>query len=412
MADELTGGPRVPYRSVFGRLSPRHRRVLAAVAAVLALVGGLVAASLTRTAAPGRNSFADGTATVVGGRVVALASGRQQLFALVDPCPGRAEGCTPILVSSPDEGVHWTRRPLPGGHPPMTGRSPWTLVVLPDERPAIEIGTTLYVGTADGAGYTSRPEHPGPAVGRVPVTPADPGDPAARTARLPDGMIRLCPAPACGRPVVRYLEAGTGLLRPLMQQPPLVPRAVAVGGRSIWVAGPEPRSRAYAAAVSPDGGRTWLRIALPEASTDPELTPILRPDPRGDRAYLLFAYPALELGQRPIYDVWTLDSPDPGEGRGPGAAPRRVSPDSNMSAYDAIVLDNGLLLYSDGGSSATLAPTGVVRPQLGVDPVAVGSLRYGKDGHVVGTVTRDAAAIAVSGSGNPDDWQVRPITLP
>ena len=409
MADELTGGPPVHYRSVSGRLSRRRRRVLAGVAGVAALAGGLVAAGLTRTAAPGRTAAAHRTATVVGGRVAALTSGRHQVFALVDPCPGRAEGCTPILVSSPDEGVHWARRPLPAGHPPMTRRSPWTLLVLPDERPALEIGTTLYVGTADGTGYTSRPEHPGPAVGRVPVTPDGRPDPAAR---LPDGLVRLCPAPACGRPVLRYLDAATGQLRPLTRQPPLVPAAVAVGGPWLWVAGLEPRSRAYAAALSPDGGRTWQRIALPGASTDPDLSPILRPDPRGDRAYLLFAYPPLELGQRPIYDVWTLASPDPGLGRGPGAVPRRVWPEENMSAIDAIALDNGLLLCSDSGRSATLAPNGVVRSQLGRDPVTIGSLRYGGDGHVIGAVIDDTATIVVSESGAPDDWQTRPITLP
>ena len=414
MSDELVGGPRKLHRSAVKRLPYRRRRVLAAVAGALALIAGLVVADLDKTVVSGGDSVTDGTAVALEGRVAALAAGGQWVYALVDPCPGRAEGCTPVLASSEDEGVHWVRRSLPGGQPPMTARSSWQLTVLPDGRPVLEIGTTLHVGTADGAGYTSRPERAGPAVAGVPLGPADPRDPAGATSRLPAASVRLCPATACARPIVQYLDAGTGHLSALKQQPPLNPAAVAVGGSSIWAAGIDLRSRGYAAAVSPDGGRTWQRIALPEASTDNELTPILRPGARGDWAYLLFAYSPLERGQRPIYDVWTLATPDPGPGNKPGAAPRRVWPESTMSAADAVALDNGLLLCSDSGSSFTLSPTGVVDgpdTNPGRNPVAVRSLLRGQHGHIFGTIVGDVAAIAVSAAGTPARWPIRPIIV-
>ena len=223
-------------------------------------------------------------------------------------------------------------------------------------------------------------------------------------------MARICAKPRCAVPRLEYLDPRTGARGPLVHQPPVPPRVLGVAGGQLWVAGIDPATRHYAVAVSTDDGARWARVPLPKVSTDPALVPRLVPVPE-----LRPGVPAAGVrdrrGGRDL--VRRLAGPAPDA----GTAPHRVRPSAPITGVEgAVGIKDGRLAITDG-QPIVLGPDGSEdRAQLS----DVDSSRYvlrnpmrGPHLLLVAEAIRTdgAASIATSDSGNPNDWDVRPIVL-
>jgi hypothetical protein len=390
-----------PRRSVRGVTLPaglrRHGRV-AAIVAVLVAVAAVVA--ISRAGVTGLQAAAP-TPTPsqppLAGEVLNLVAGQNTVYAVASDC---LRGCRPTLVASDDDGHAWTALRLPGPAVTAPVARSWTLAVsgvedlLAIEDPAAGVVT---VGSANSPFQTRK---------------IVAGDPVERVPAGREAMTRICGKPRCATPTLEYLEPRTGRRGPLATQPPFPPKALGVGGTQLWVAGIDPRTRRYALAVSVDDGASWSVVPLPKASTDPALVPRLVPIPELDEAYLLQGYPNGE-GSQTSYDIWLVPAPvTPPATTEP---PSRVRPDQPISAVGGVVgLKDGRLLF-DGPT--VLSPDGTEDRAPLPD---VESARYvlrqpmrGPHLLVVAEALRTdgAASIAISDTGNANDWDVRPITL-
>jgi hypothetical protein len=390
-----------PRRSVRGVVLPaglrRHGRVIAVVA-VLVAVAGVVAVS--RAGVQGLQVAAPTPSPTppLTGEVLDLAAGQNTVYAVASDC---LRGCRPTLVASDDDGHRWTVLRLPGAAVTAPVARSWTLAVsgvedlLAIEDPA---AGTVTVGNANSPFQTRK---------------IVAGDPVARVPADRESMTRICAKPRCATPILEYLEPRSGRRSPLATQPPIPPRALGVGGSQLWVAGIDPHTRHYALAVSVDDGASWSTVPLPKASTDPALVPRLAPVPELDRAYFLQGYPNGE-GSQTSYDIWLVPAPV----RPPGISeqPKRVRPDPPIPGVSEVVgLKDGRLVI-DG--AVVLSPDGTQDRATASD---VDSARYvlrepmrGPHLLVVAEAVRTdgAASIAVSGTGDPNDWAIRPIVLP
>jgi len=392
-----------PRRSVRGVALPaglsRHGRAVAVVA-VLVAVAGVVAVSRAgvdglQVAAPPTPSPTPPSLT---GEVLDLAAGQNTIYAVASDC---LDGCRATLVASDDDGHRWTMLRLPGATVSTPVARAWTLAVsgvedlLAIEDPA---AGTVTVGNANSP-FQTRKIVAGEPVPRVP---------AGR-----ESMTRICVKPRCATPILEYLEPRSGRRSPLATQPPIPPRALGIGGSQLWVAGIDLRTRHYALAVSVDDGATWSTVPLPAASTDPALVPRLAPIPELDRTWFLQGYPDGADNQT-SYDMWVVPAPVP-----PPAVsepPKRVRPDPPLSGVSGVVgLKDGRLV-PDG--AVVLSPDGTQDRATAPD---VDSARYvlrqpirGPHLLLVAEAVRTdgAASIAVSDTGDPNDWAIRPIVLP
>ena len=406
MDDDVIGSeperaPR-PRRSLGGRTLPagvrRHARLVAIVSA-LVLAAGVVAISRAgvgtlQTAVP----LPAPTPPPVNGEVLNLASGQNTVYALASDC---LEDCRPTLVASTDDGFGWTPLRLPGR--PVTGPAArsWTLTVsgvedlLAIEDPA---AGTLTVGNTDTP---------------FQVRKITTGEPVVRVPADRESMTRLCRPPRCPTPTLQYLEPTTGRRRALATQPPVPPQVLGVGGTQLWVAGIDPRTRHWAVAVSVDDGADWSTAPLPEASTDRTLVPRLAPVPELDRTWFLQGYPDGE-GVQTSYDLWVVPRPVP-----PPALtepPHQVRPEGGLNSVGGVVgLKDGALLV-DG--VAVVSSDGVmdrlVSPDVDASRYVLRRPMRGPHQLLLADAVRTdgVASIAVSRTGDPNDWAVRPIVLP
>ncbi len=393
---------RVPLPAGVGR----HGR-LAAIVAVLVVVAGVVVVSRAGVTGlqPSVPPTPSPTSPPLTGDVLYLAAGRNTVYAVASDC---LRNCRPTLVASHNDGFRWTELRLPGAAVTAPVVRPWTLSVsgvedlLAIEDPAAGVVTV---------GNTSTPFQARKIV---------PGAPVVRVPTDRESMTRVCAKPRCRTPTLEYLEPRTGVRSPLATQPPFPPQVLGAGGAQLWVAGIDPRTRHYAVAVSFDDGATWSRVPLPKASTDAALVPRLVPVPEQNQAYFLQGYPD-GPGVQTSYGIWLVPAPSPGG----TAVPRQVRPDQPISAVDgAVGLEDGRLALTGAGdgdatgsSSVVLSPDGTVDRALTPD---VNSPRYvlrsplrGPHQLIAAEAVRldGAASIAVSATGNPTDWDIRPIRL-
>jgi hypothetical protein len=236
------------------------------------------------------------------------------------------------------------------------------------------------------------------------------GPPLPRVPAGRESMARICGKPRCAAPTVEYLEPRTGLRSPLLTQPPFPPRVLGVAGSQLWVAGIDPATRHYAAAVTADDGATWSAVPLPQVSTDTGLVPRIEPIPELDQAYLLLGYPSGD-GVQTSYDIWIVPAPST------TATPHRVRPEQAIPSIEgAVGLKDGRLVLT-GGPTTVLSPDGVEDTAAVSD---VDASRYvlrqpmrGPHLLLVAEAVRTdgVASIATSDTGDVNDWDVRPIVL-
>lgn len=372
----------------------RHRRLVVAVVLVAAVVGGVA----VLRAGIGNLRPEHGAGAPVrplAGSVLTLAAGQNTLYALASDC---SAGCRPMLLASDHDGAGWTTIDLPGMPSDPSAVASWQLAASGvEDSLAVEDDDagTVAVGTA-ATGFVTRKIIP-----------------AAARPRVPSGresMVRICAAPRCRTPRLDYLEPRTGERGPLLVQPALAPRAIAVAGTQIWAAGIDPATGRYAVAVSVDDAGSWSTVPLPAASTDPDLVPRIVPVPERDTAWLVLSRPA-RRGQVTAEQLWTV--PAPGSG-----APQRVRPDEELGpGIGAVGLKDGRLALVDRGLLTVLATDGVADRMAGSD---VDSTRYAlrepqRGPHLIFVAlavrTDGVAAIATSLTGAPGDWTVRPVVL-
>ena len=370
----------------------RHGRVVAVVC-VLAAVAGVV--GISRAGVGSLHASEPPPPPPLMGEVLNLAAGRTTVYAVATDC---RHGCRPTLLGSDDDGYRWTELRLPGGRVSAPVARAWTLDVsgvedlLTIEDPATG---TITVGNLN-TGFTTRKVVAGGPVARVPADR--------------EAMARICAEPRCPTPTLEYLEPRTGRRSPLATQPPFPPRVLAVGGSQLWVAGIDPRTRHYAVALSVDDGATWSTVPLPAVSTDPALVPQLAPVPELDRVWLLQGYPDGE-GVQTSYDIWVVPAPTPG-----AQPPHRVTPDPDVSSVRGVVGLRDGRLSIDG--IIALAPDGTEKRMAMPDRDA--AFRYILTRPLRGSHqlflaeaarTDGVASIAVSGTGDADDWTMRPIVV-
>jgi hypothetical protein len=391
-----------PRRSVRGVQLPaalrRHRR-LAGTLAVLVAVAGVVAISragvTSLTSGSGAQAGASPTKPPVAGEVLSLAAGEQAVYAVVNEC---LQGCRPTLVASEDDGRRWATLTLPGARVGAPVARSWRLTVSGvEDLLAVEDDArgTLAVGNSNTP-FVSRRIVDGPALARVP-TGWEP-------------MTRLCGKPRCATPTVEYLEPRTGRRGPLLNQPPFPPRVLGAAGSQLWVAGIDPATRHYAAAVTADDGASWSAVPLPQLSTDSGLVPRIEPIPELDQAYLLLGYPSGD-GVETSYDIWVVPAPSI------SATPHRVRPEPAITSVEgAVGLKDGRLVVT-GGPTTVLSPDGVAdtAPVSGVDASRYVLRQPMRGPHLLVVAeavrTDGVASIATSDTGDANDWDVRPIVL-
>jgi hypothetical protein len=393
--------PRRPVRAVpLPALLRRHGRIVAVVAVLVAVAGvvvisragvsGLQAAAPTPTPSP---------RPPLRGEILGLAAGDDTVYAVASDC---ARGCRPTLVASDDDGHAWNALRLPGAPVTTPVARSWTLAVSGVE--------DLLAIERPGAGVVLVGSRNTPFQARKIVA----GDPVSRVPTGRESMTRICAKPRCATPTLEYLEPRTGRRGPLVTQPPVPPRVLGVGGFQLWVAGIDPLTRHWALAVSVDDGASWRSQPLPEASTDPALVPRLVPVPEQNEAYFLQGYPDGD-GVQTSYDIWVVPEPLPPPD--PTRLPGRIRPDSPISAVEGVVgLRDGRLVITAGGT-IVLSPDGTVdRPSLSDGEAARYVLQQPMRGPhllVVAEAVRTdgAASIAISATGDANDWDIRPIVL-
>ena len=401
--DDVIGGapdPRPPPPSQRSWRLPaaagllRRRRRLVATVAVVAVVAAVVAVS--RAGLPDPSPTGPGAASAtppvpVTGELLQLASGQQNLYALVQDCPGPPDPCRLRLVVSGTDGRAWRSVPLPDARASIAAARAWRLEVSGSEDLLSiedEPAGVVHLGRSDGT-FVIRRIAAGPDLHRVPANR--------------ESLTRLCDRPRCATLTVEFLEPRTGMRGRLAIQPPFPPAVLAVEGGQLWVAGIDPRTRQYTVAVSTDDGGSWHAVALPGVPPGDGAVARLVPVPERDLTYLLLGRPTAE-GVEAVSAVWTV--PDPRR----GGAPQQVRPQSELSVQSAVGLRDGRLALV-GDAPAVLSPDGAVTRSEAAVPVRR-ILRGPHSLLVAEADPPDGLGIAVSDTGNPDDWQVRRIRLP
>ena len=394
-APERPRRPRGPARRLrLPSAARRHGRVVAVVCA-LAAVAGVVA--ISRAGVDGLQAAGPPPPPPLTGEVLTLAAGRNAMYAVATDC---AHGCRPTLLGSDSDGYRWTDLPLPSRLAGAPAARSWTLGVsgvedlLAIEDPA---AGTVTVGNLNTE-FRTRKIEPGPPLPRVPADR--------------ETMTRICPPPRCRTPILEFLEPRTGVRSPLETQPPFPPLALGVGGTQLWATGIDPRTRHYAVALSRDDGATWSTVPLPGVSTDPALVPRLAPVPELDRTWFLQGYPDGE-DEQTSYDIWLVPAPV-----APPAVSeplRQVIPDPDINGASRVVglrdgrlaIDGRTVLAPDGSQKRTTVPDVESARYLRRWPIR------GPHQLLVAAVVRTdgVASIAVSRSGDPEDWAVRPVVL-
>jgi hypothetical protein len=378
----------------------RHRRVLVALAVIVAVVGvvAVLRAGITGLKperGPGAPVAGAQRKPPLAGSVITLVSGQNTLYALAAES---AAGSRPILLASENDGATWSTLTLPGMPSDQSAVAGWQLTVTGvEESLAVENGdgATITVGGADIPFVTRR------------IVPRE------SWARVPAGreaMVRICGQPRCRTPRLEYLEPRTGELGPLHVQPPITARAIGVLGGQLWVAGVDPATGKYAVAVSMDDAGSWTTVSLPQVSIDSSLVVRLLPVPELNTAWLLLGKPA-RRGAIAATDLWVVPT------RGAGA-PHQVRSENPLdSLTGAVSLKDGRLVVIERGVLTVLAQDGVADVAESSDVGSVGYvLRQPQRGPhllVVALALRSdgVAAIATSLTGNANDWKIRPVVL-
>ncbi|HEV7654462.1 MAG TPA: hypothetical protein VGP36_06965 [Mycobacteriales bacterium] len=372
-----------------------HRR-LAVTLLVLVAFGGVVAISRAgvhglKSAEPAVQA-AGPPAPPLSGQILALAAGQNVVYVVADDC---AQDCRPLLVATGDDGRTWAGLRLPGAPVTAATARTWRLTVtggedlLAIQDPA---GKTVTVGSTSSRFQTHKIVD---------------GPPLARAPAGWEAMLDLCPRIRCATPALEYVEPRTGVRSLLETQPPVPARVLGVGGSQIWVAGVDPGTRQWAAAVSADDGATWATSALPGVSTAAGLVAQLLPVPELDQAYLVLGKPDGQGGQA-LTDIWSVRA---------SGAPSQVRPSTALGAVEGAVATKDGRLVLTGTTTTVLSPDGGEKRS---DASDVDSTRFvlsnpmrGPHQLLVAAAIRTdgAASIALSGTGDAGDWDVRPIVL-
>lgn len=414
--DDVIGSAPDPQRrsrpvrlpAVPGSRSPRGRRVLTGIAILALVVTGVTVgrAGLDSGASPAGTP--PPTSRPVLGTLLWLAAGQDTLYALVEDCRPRVP-CRIALLASGSDGRVWRELPVPGGPVDAEAVSSWVPQVSGvEDQLSIEDARAgvVHAGTTS---FTTRPLVDGPPRERVPANR--------------ESLVRLCTAPRCATPTVEFLEARTGERSPLATQPPFPPALVAVEGSQLWVAGIDPATRRYAVAVSTDDGARWRAVPLPDVATgtgDQVLLPTLVPVPEQDLAYLVLGSPGQD-GAVTLFDLWSVPDPRTRD------EPRRIRPEGGpLPLAAAVGLRDGRLALA-GDAPAVVAPDGVIQrvtvdePGRDLPPMPSWQLQRGPHALVVAEAApvpetpetpADQVRLVVSATGDPNDWQLRPVTLP
>jgi hypothetical protein len=389
-----------PRRSRPGLTVPaglrRHSRAVAVVAVLLA-VAGVVA--ISRAGVTGLPTAAPTPSPPpLIGEILDLAAGQHTIYAVASDC---VRGCRPTLVASDDDGHQWTVLTLPGATVTAAVARSWTLSVsgvedlLAIDNPA---AGTVTVGNLDSPLQTRK---------------VVAGEPVARVPAGREPMLRICAKPSCRTPTLEYLEPSTGLRRALATQPPFPPAVLGVGGSQLWVAGIDPRTRRYAVAVSFDDGAGWSTVPLPKASTESTLVPRIVPIPERNEAYFLRGYRNGGDTQT-SYDIWVV--PAPAKPPDVTVPPSRVRPDPKLPGVSGAVglkdgrllLDGPIVLSPDGTQDAAALPDVDSARYLLTQPMRGPHLLFLAEARRLDGF----ASVAISSTGNVDDWKIRPIVLP
>lgn len=406
MDDDVIGSeperaPR-PRRSARGIALPagmrRHGRAIAVVSVLVAVAGVVAVSRAGVDSLPAAAPTPSPTPPSLTGEVLDLAAGQNTVFAVASDC---LRSCRPTLVASDDDGHQWTVLRLPGATATAPVARSWRLAVsgvedlLAIEDPA---AGTVTVGNADSPFQTRK---------------IVAGEPVVRVPAGRESMTRICARPRCATPILEFLDPRSGRRGPLATQPPIPPRALGIGGAQLWVAGIDPHTRHYALAVSVDDGATWSTVPLPAASTDPALVPRLAPIPELDRTWFLQGYPDGDDHQT-SFALWMVPAP----ARPPGVSqpPTRVRPDPAISGLSGVVglkdgrlvIDGATVLSSDGTEDRATPPDVESSRYVLRQPMRGPHLLLVADA----VRTDGVASIAVSDTGDPNDWAIRPIVLP
>jgi hypothetical protein len=374
----------------------RGRRALAGLA-VLAAIAGVVTigrAGLDEGATPG--AAVPPATRPVQGTLLQLVAGQDTMYALVEDCAD-PEPCEVALLGSSTDGRTWREVPLPGRRPRPAVAGGWTLEVSgPEDQLSVEepAAGVVHVGTTS---FVTREVVDGRPLARVP---------AGR-----ESLTRLCRAPRCATPTLEYLEIRTGVRSRLATQPPFPPTVLAVEGPQLWVAGIDPRTRRYAVAVSTDDGGRWRSVPLPQVPVGRDLVPRLVPAPEQNVAYLTLETPTGGEGTS-VSDLWSVPDPET------DVAPRRLLPQDQLLSGSAVGLRDGRLALPEG---VVVALDGVVDRTTVEDPATIvvpwAKLQRGPHSLVVAQSRPyqerpSQIRLVVSATGGPDDWELRPVTLP
>lgn len=377
MATDIIGTDR-RRRSLRGMLR-RHRRPAAALAAlaVLALAAGAVTVGRSGL---DRAPAASAARPVPTGTVVDLAADGTTLVALVDACAGGPETCGLRLVVSRDTGRSWQERtvPVPGLRGADVGR--WRPLVHGDVVTIEDAERELLHHSGDGGRtWVTRPVADGAPGRSVP-------------AGFEDRVVLR-------RGVLSWVDPASGVRRALAARLPVAPRAVRAEPGVLWVAGLDPRGR-YAAAATRDGGVTWATTVLPGAGVEAGLILEVAPLPGGDAAWFVSGYVVPGRGLA-VVDAWFLPPY--------GGAPLQVSPEQPLVLGVGLGLANGLLLVGADRSLSTLSPGGTIAGP-GEQAPARDPVRGPRGDLVAVGVGTPRPGIAVSATGAPGDWELRPVT--
>ena len=264
--------------------------------------------------------------------IASAGAGTRAAYALVARCNSAAVQACELRLFRREIGpgaAAWTAQPLRFEIRSTTGAIPSVLVGA-DDRPMILDLAQQYAYTSVGGTFVRRRLAVGPEIDRVP-----PGS-VLIEGRCADCQERLV-----------VVDAVAGLLRPLRTQPPVGTGGLRTYDRSgdrIWVVsgGGEPAT----GAVSPDGGRSWRRFAVPRTAAD-GLEIVATPD---GGAYLVGTR-FDELGNSRLAGMW----------RAPAAGTPwrqlRVTP-MPTSVRAVLAGTRGLLVVDARGSGWRLGPDG------------------------------------------------------